>query len=881
MGILPMKHSRARRPCYGGAGSCSVIWRPALKENNTVKKTLPTMIVTVCLVLGAAAPPSDPLAVLKSDAPYKDKADACRQLVVKGGRDAIPGLAPMLLDEKTSHIARNALEPMPYPEAGGALRDALAKTEGRLKIGMISSLAVRKDKQAVPAITRLLGSKDDAVAQAAARALGVIATDPALHALNRALGTRKLHAETMRAIGDGLLDVAEDRAASGNRTAALAIYERLIETKKAPIEVQVGAMRGAVLTYEPKKCASMLKRMLRSPRKEIFHGALRAARESSNVDQVGQVLAEALPDLDADRKIQVIHLLGQRGDPAAGRALLREARWGQEAERAAAVAALTRLAHEPGLPLLARLAWTAKGQVAEAARHGLSHFPGEAGDKALRTLLEHRDARARAAAVAMIGQGGLDKPGALLLETASKDPDEQVRVAALKAVREYAGQAELDGLVKCMLAARSDAEVRAAEAIIQDLCGAMKRGAGNVVVTKAVYGDFAGGKTADVTEKVRRLISDGKTSVEASNGNFGDPAPGVRKQLRVDYKANGAERSGVAEEGQTLPLGAACIPADVTSNFLTALPAAKGEAQLALLRLLATAGGENALEAVMRVARESPGAVKETAVRALCEWPAADVLGALAKLSAGDRKLVLGALASAPHRRALRLVLALTGDAEVRAEAAQAAVAIAEALGAEAKTDDAFFNGKDLHGWNGTMKHWSVKDGAIVGGSDAQIPQNEFLWSTVPVEDFYLEVDVKLTPPGGNAGIQFRSKKVNEHGQALGYQADVGEGWWGKLYHEHGRGLLDGNERGKEAVKPGDWNHYEILAAGPAIWTAVNGTLCTALLDVKGEASGHIALQIHGGAPQTVCYRVRKLVHNPRLEIAGKDAQQLLKALNK
>jgi HEAT repeat protein len=836
--------------------------------------------MTVCLVLGAAPPQSDPLAVLKSDAPYKDKADACRQLVIKGGRDAIPVLAPMLLEEKTSHIARNALEPMPYPEAGAALRDALARTEGRLKIGMISSLAIRKDKEAVPAISQLLGSKDDAVAQAAARALGVIATDPALDALNRAVRTPKLPAETMRAIGDGLLDMAEQRAKSGNRAAAVAIYERLIAMKAAPIEVQVAAMRGAVLTHDAQKGAALLRRMVHSSPEEVFNGGLRTAREWPNVDQVTEVLVAALPDLKANRKIEVICLLGERGGDAAGRALTREAVRGGDAERAAALAALTRLGYEPAVSLLARLAWTAKGEVAEAARHGLSFFPGEAGDKALRALLQHEDAQARAAAVAMIGQGGLDKPGAVLLETASKDPDEQVRVAALKALREYAGQAELGGLLKCMLAAHSDTEVRAAEAAIQDLCGAMKRGA-VFVVTKAVYGDLAGGKTADVTEKVRRLISHGVPSVQASGSNFGDPAQGVLKQLRVDYQANGAALSGIVNEGQTLPLVATSIPADVTDGFLTALPTANGEAQLALLRILATAGGERALETVTRVARESQGNVRETAVSALCGWPTADVLGTLARLSASDRRLMLGALASAPHRRSLRLVLAQTGDAEVRAEAAQAAVAIAKALSAEAKADDTFFNGHDLTGWTGTSKYWSVKDGAIVGGGDAEIPRNEFLWSKVPVEDFYLAVDVKLTPPGANAGIQFRSKKVDEHGQALGYQADVGEGWWGKLYHEHGRGLLDKNERGKDAVKPGDWNHYEILAVGPAIWTALNGTLCTAFLDVKGETSGRIALQIHSGAPQTVCYRVRKLVHNPKLEIAGKDAQELLKALER
>ena len=68
------------------------------------------------------------------------------------------------------------------------------------------------------------------------------------------------------------------------------------------------------------------------------------------------------------------------------------------------------------------------------------------------------------------------------------------------------------------------------------------------------------------------------------------------------------------------------------------------------------------------------------------------------------------------------------------------------------------FNGKDLAGWKGNTDLWSVKDGAIVGHSDKNVPQNEFLWSNVKVQNFYLTVDVKLTPADRNAGIQFRSK---------------------------------------------------------------------------------------------------------------------------
>lgn len=194
-----------------------------------------------------------------------------------------------------------------------------------------------------------------------------------------------------------------------------------------------------------------------------------------------------------------------------------------------------------------------------------------------------------------------------------------------------------------------------------------------------------------------------------------------------------------------------------------------------------------------------------------------------------------------------------------------------------------FFNGHDLTGWSdepADMKYWAVVDGAIVGSAKEPVPHNTFLWSDTPVDDFYFVCDVRLTPNNGNAGIQFRSQRL-EDGHAKGYQADAGEGWWGKLYHEHGRGLLDKNEAGTQAVKPGEWNRYEILAVGDSIWTAINGKLCTALSDPKGERQGRIALQIHSGPPIKVEYRGLKLVKGPKVELAGLDEAGLKGALRK
>ena len=84
--------------------------------------------------------------------------------------------------------------------------------------------------------------------------------------------------------------------------------------------------------------------------------------------------------------------------------------------------------------------------------------------------------------------------------------------------------------------------------------------------------------------------------------------------------------------------------------------------------------------------------------------------------------------------------------------------------------------------------------------------------------------------------VQFRSQPM-EHGEAKGCQADIGPGWWGKLYEENGRALL-WERSGEQHVKPGEWNDYEIVASGSKIKTFINGQPCVDLDDPSGAKRG-------------------------------------------
>lgn len=167
------------------------------------------------------------------------------------------------------------------------------------------------------------------------------------------------------------------------------------------------------------------------------------------------------------------------------------------------------------------------------------------------------------------------------------------------------------------------------------------------------------------------------------------------------------------------------------------------------------------------------------------------------------------------------------------------------------------FNGRDLTGWNGDTQLWSVEDGEIVGRSPG-LDHNSFLVSDLQVENFTLSFDVKLEENRGNSGVQFRSQPLDGYLEVQGYQADIGPGWWGKLYEEHGRELL-WDQSGEEHVKLGKWNHYEIRAESTHVQTWINGKKCVDLFDPNGKRRGVFALQIHSGEPMQVRFRNLKL----------------------
>lgn len=171
------------------------------------------------------------------------------------------------------------------------------------------------------------------------------------------------------------------------------------------------------------------------------------------------------------------------------------------------------------------------------------------------------------------------------------------------------------------------------------------------------------------------------------------------------------------------------------------------------------------------------------------------------------------------------------------------------------------FDGKTLAGWEGGGDEFRVEDGAIVGGSlDRRIPRNEFLATEREYGDFELRLKFKLVGRGANGGVQIRSRRIPDHHEMIGYQADMGDGFWGCLYDESRRNRVLARPDGKQlakVLKREDWNEYVILCQGRRIQLWINGfqTVDYTEEDPEIEQRGVIGLQIHSGPPSEAWYK--------------------------
>ncbi|SPE62869.1 exported hypothetical protein [Verrucomicrobia bacterium] len=580
--------------------------------------------------------------VLQSSASAQEKDAACARLKWIGSARCVATLASLLSDEQLSHSARYALESMPWPEAGKALREALETTSRLTKVGIINSLGLRRDAQAAPALEYLLGDNDGAVAVAAARALGQIGGAQALSSLQTALAAHASpSADPLRgALADAILRCGYELLESANRPAALAAFQQLYGTQHED-SVRVAAFRGMVLA-SGKEGLTLMRNALMNSNGSCELASLQLVHE---VDFPGATKAfvDLLPKVRPATQRGLIGALALRGDVSAGRAVAALEQSDVPEVRLAALKAMGILGDAGNVPLLTKAAASGGGSERKAAFQSLTELRRGDVVSALLAQLSSSQPEEQEEAARVLGERGEVAAVSKLLAVARRGGD-SARKAAFDALAVLVDAPQLSSLVDLVVQAKSEGARAQAAAALNQACHHLQTKNGHLDALALVNGL----KESPVEARLALL--------SVCSGLID---PGLRAALR-------AATTDADARIRAAGIRALCDTTD--AELLPDVGAIACDAPEEAFRTLA-------VRACVRLTTQEETVKLSNVQRVAVFKPILQT-----QLQPEQKRLVLSALAEIPDPAALALVDPFLKDDSVQAEADEAAIKIAGAL---------------------------------------------------------------------------------------------------------------------------------------------------------------------------------------------------------
>ena len=575
------------------------------------------------------------IAILRSDAPEAQKALACKNLSVYGSSEAVADLAKLLANERLASWSRIALEAIPGPASDEALRKASESLQGRLLVGVLNSIGVRRDAGVVKLLSGRLEDKDAEVASAAAVALGRIGNAAAAEPLRRALASAPVAVRS--AVAEGCVLCGERFLADGKPAEAVKIYD---EVRKADIPRQrmLEATRGAILA-RGKEGIPLLIEQLRSNDKGLFQIGLTTAREFPG-REIDQALAAELDRAFPERAALVVLAMADRKDTVELPAVLKAAARGPTAVRIAAISALGRVGNASSLVPLLDVAVESDAEIAKAAKQALAVLSGDSVDKEIVSRLAQAQGKTYPVLIELVGLRRIDAIPALT--KALDHSDRAVRTAALTAL----GNTVPDKYLSVLVA--------------------------QVVTPK----DSETGSVAQTALKTAAVRMPDREACAAELAAAMNRAPTTTKAVLLDILAAVGGTKALAAVGAA---GKSSDPAlqDASTRLLGEWMTI--DAAPVLLDLAKTGGSYQgrALRGYIRIARQFTMPDQQRAEMCKSAMEAAR--------QPAEQKLVLEVLKRYPNLEMLKLAVKATQVPELKADASEAALAISQKVG---KTDE-------------------------------------------------------------------------------------------------------------------------------------------------------------------------------------------------
>lgn len=380
-------------------------------------------------------------ALANPNATYACKKFVCEQLRLIGSDACVAPLLKLLADERSADLARLALEALPSPAAGDGLSAALTTSTGKVRIGILNSLAARHHPGLPATLAPFLASGSPDLIRAALQALARPGSAEAVSVLQSAKLPAEFDAQRERA----LVEAATGLAQSGKKEAAVAVFDEVFRNAKSSAAT-VAALNG-LADFGGAQGMARLVSALKGTRAPVALAAAKAAQRSREAP-IAAELSAALPGLSAPVQVAVIRTLSERGDkqalPAVKTALSSEA----EPVRTEAALALEKLGASSAIPALIELA-AKEGDAAAAAQQTLGRINAAGVNEAMSRMLDGADAKTvRMAALTLRARAERSILPRLLAMAGGESKD--LRGAAIDALDGFAGDAEIPALLRLL-----------------------------------------------------------------------------------------------------------------------------------------------------------------------------------------------------------------------------------------------------------------------------------------------------------------------------------------------------------------------------------------------------------------------------------------------
>ena len=442
----------------------------------------------------------------------------CKELSIMGTEQSVDVLYDLLMSKNAKHadIARYALERIPGQAVDEALLKALKKTKGTIKVGVINTIGERQIEEATKPLSKLTTHKDDAIAMAAAAALGKIATDATATALGAAM--TDTDGDVRETAVDAYLKNADALFKAGEQNKALAIYESLYVPDES-IPTRSAALTGLVKTVEDP--TDLIVNVLESDAADELKAVAISIVHQCQRDLNVEAIADLLPTLDPLEQIQLLTAFKVRGATQVRDAVAQMVDSENLDVRLTAMEALVTVGDESDALLLANIAATSTGEAKETAKESLSRLSAPGVNQTIVQAIPNADENVKVELVESVGARQMTDAVPTLL-TAAKDENVRVRVAALKSLGQVASPEHLPDLVDLLVHAQNNAERREAERTVVTVA--------NTIEEKEKRGDVI----MVVLPETENMTA--KSSLMLALGRIGDPdaLPIMRDALTSD-----------------------------------------------------------------------------------------------------------------------------------------------------------------------------------------------------------------------------------------------------------------------------------------------------------------------------------------------------------